>query len=146
MEPENSKIILEIEKDNKLLREFGLATECLIILDHLLGEIILLADKKESQEKIINQITLGPKITKIKKFGRLVNIYSQLDILLIDRNKLAHGIKGGLNGVYSLSHHQNTYNLDYNYLKDVTKRCKSVFPVLYKEMLNLSRLNHLIYL
>lgn len=127
-------VTLEIENNPDLLREYGLATACLASADYLLGEIILQADKNLSPETVHNNMTLGPKILKIKSLGRLVSHFDDLDSLLEDRNKLAHGLMGGINGLYSILHRQKITNIDIPYLQGVVKRAKEILPKIYNEM------------
>jgi|SRR3990167_3721924 len=130
----SDQIKFEIENSPELLMEYGLATQALTQLDRFLGEIILLADKTMDRDNVINIMTLGPKISKLKTLQKLTSIHEQLDVLLDDRNKLAHGVIGGLAGSYSILHRNKSADLDITYLKDVTKRVKSVIPSVYQEV------------
>ncbi len=118
--------MLEIEKDQNLLKEFGRIMTYLASVEYLLGEAILVSDKRLSP-KDIHGLSLGPKIGKIKESNeKLSPLITELRALNKDRKMLAHGIIGGKNGLYVIHHHGENKALTIELLQEVTKKAQKL--------------------
>lgn len=126
-------IMLELEKDQNLLKEFGRTMAYLAFVEYALGEAILTLDKKFSHEKV-QYVALGQKIKIIEKressLKELNPFIAKLKALNEDRKVLVHGITGGRNSLYVIHHRGENTELTIDFLQKITNDAKELMHIL----------------
>ena len=129
---------LPIEKDEKMLQKYGLASALLSSAEYLLGELIrlfggLTAGNQDLVNELLDNKTFGSRVSLARNVIKNEDLIKKLGKAVENRNLLAHGVTAMQGDIHVIMHKKN-YELTYDKLDTIIKDSRLVIDDIIKEI------------
>lgn len=130
---------LPIEKDEKMLQKYGLASALLSSAEYVLGELIrlfggLTAGNIDLVNELLDNKTFGSRVSLAKNVIKNEELLKKLTKAVENRNLLAHGVTAMQGDIHVIMHKKKTKELTCDGLDEIIKDTREVIDDLIKEI------------